>query len=180
MSRTDTARTSLASCRQRPASSRTPYPEPRIPILRQSGVTLIELVVSIVIIGIALAGVLLVFNRTVSTSADPMVQQQAISIGEAYIEEIIGKAYTDPDGSGTEASRDLYDDVSDYDGLIDNGAKDQTGTAINGLGSYTVEVSVSDPATTALNGAPAKLITVTVSHSGMQNIVLAAYRMDLS
>ncbi|HET7370718.1 MAG TPA: type II secretion system protein [Gammaproteobacteria bacterium] len=158
-------------------SSRIPTSEPQTPFF-QAGVTLIELVVSIVIIGIALAGVLLVFNRTVATSGDPMIQQQAISIAEAYIEEIVGKAYSDPDGSGTEASRGLYDDVSDYDGLSDSGAHDQTGQLIAPLQNYDVAIDVQ-AATLGPTNSPAMLVTVTVSHSGMRNIVLAAYRMDL-
>lgn len=142
---------------------------------RQSGVTLIELVVSIVIIGVALAGILLLLNRSIATSADPMIQQQAIAIGDAYLEEILGKAYADPDGGGTEASRGLYDDVDDYDGLSDSGAHDQTGTALAALGSYDVAVAVTAQ---TLDGAPAKVIQVTVTHAGVADIVLSAYRLD--
>ncbi|HET6655820.1 MAG TPA: prepilin-type N-terminal cleavage/methylation domain-containing protein [Gammaproteobacteria bacterium] len=175
MSGIDTRVIRMPRRRRRSPSYQVPGPGSRVPFPRQSGVTLIELVVSIVIIGIALAGVLLVLNRTIATSGDPMIQQQAVAIGEAYIEEIIGKAYDDPDGSGTEASRDLYDDILDYNGLFDAGAHDQTGTAIAGLGSYDVGVSV---VAASLNGSPARLITVTVSHSGIADIVLATYRLD--
>ncbi|HET7306358.1 MAG TPA: prepilin-type N-terminal cleavage/methylation domain-containing protein [Gammaproteobacteria bacterium] len=143
---------------------------------REAGVTLIELIVAIVIIGIALVGVLLVLNRVISASGDPMVQQQAIAIGEAYIEEISGKPYADPDGSDTGETRATFDDVADYNRLPDNVVRDQTGTAMTGLGSYAVKVSVAD---STLNGAPAKLITVTVSHGDMANVVLADYRLDL-
>ncbi|HET6725127.1 MAG TPA: prepilin-type N-terminal cleavage/methylation domain-containing protein [Gammaproteobacteria bacterium] len=140
---------------------------------KQSGVTLIELVVSIVVISIALVGVLLALNRSISTSADPMVQQQAVSIGEAYIEEIIGKSYAPlPNPAG----RQNYNDVDDYNGLNDIGARDQTNTAIAALNAYTVGVDVDDGAN--LNGAPAKLVTVTVSHAGMPDVALAAYRLD--
>jgi MSHA pilin protein MshD len=142
-------------------------------------VTLIELVISIVIISIGLVGVLLAFNRTISTSADPMIQQQAISIGQAYIEEIIGKAYSDPDGAETgETGRTDWDDVSDYNGLSDAGARSQIDptTSIAGLARYNVTVAI---ATATLGGAPAKLITVTVSHPDLERpIVLQSYRTD--
>lgn len=143
---------------------------------RESGVTLIELIVAIVIIGIALVGVLLVLNRVISASGDPMVQQQAVAIGEAYIEEISGKPYADPDGSDTGETRATFDDIDDYNRLPDNVVGDQTGAAIAGLGSYAVKVSVVD---STLNGAPARLITVTVSHRDMADVVLADYRLDL-
>lgn len=157
-------------------SARIPNPESRTPF-HQSGVTLIELIIAIVIIGIALVGVLLVLNRVIASSGDPMIQQQAVAIGEAYIEEISGKAYTDPDGTDVGETRATYDDLADYNRLPDDVVRDQTGTAVAGLAGYRVQVSVT-PST--LDGAPAKLITVTVSHSGMADVVLATYRLDLS
>ena len=46
------------------------------------------MVIAIVIIGIAVAGVLLVMNYTTAHSADPMIQTQAVAIAESYMEEI--------------------------------------------------------------------------------------------
>ncbi len=43
----------------------------------QSGVTLVELVVAMVVISIALGGVLLVLNYTTRHSADPVLRHQA-------------------------------------------------------------------------------------------------------
>lgn len=125
----------------------------------QTGVTLIELIVSMVIIAISLTGVLLVFTTTVRHSGDPMQLHQAVAIGEAYLEEILLREYLDPD-TGTvcpasEAGRSLYDNVCDYDGLNDNGARDQTGAAIPGLGSYRIQVNVDQAAT--LSGTSATL-----------------------
>jgi len=59
----------------------------------QSGVTLIELIISMVIISISLTGIFTVMNLTVSHSADPVIYHQAISIAEACIEEILLKPY---------------------------------------------------------------------------------------
>jgi len=66
---------------------------------RQSGLTLIELVVFIVIIGVALAGIVGVFNLNTQHSADPMVQKQALAIAESVLEEIELMPFTfcDPD-----------------------------------------------------------------------------------
>ena len=44
------------------------------------GVTLVELIVSIVVIGVALAGVMVVIVRNTSASADPMIWHQAVIV----------------------------------------------------------------------------------------------------
>ncbi len=61
--------------------------------LQQSGITLIELIISMVIISISLTGIFTVMNLTVSHSADPIIYHQAISIAEACIEEILLEPY---------------------------------------------------------------------------------------
>lgn len=66
---------------------------------RQHGLTLIELIVFIVIVGVALAGVLTVLNHTTRHSADPMIRKQALAIAEAILEEVMLQPFTwcDPD-----------------------------------------------------------------------------------
>ncbi len=142
----------------------------------QSGVTLVELILSMVVISIALTGVFTVMNLTVRHSADPIIQHQAVAIAESYLEEVLLKSYDDPDGVDGEVSRDLYDDVDDYDGLNDNGVKDLLGNSVAILSSYTVTVSVSAPVT--LTGSVlAKKITVNVSSLG-SSLNLVGYRAD--
>ncbi|MFA6986493.1 MAG: prepilin-type N-terminal cleavage/methylation domain-containing protein, partial [Arenimonas sp.] len=53
---------------------------------RQAGLSLIELVMFIVIVGVAVAGVLSVLTVTAQHSADPMIQKQAQAIAEAMLE----------------------------------------------------------------------------------------------
>jgi len=55
---------------------------------RQRGVNFIELIIFIVIVGVAVAGILLVMNNTTQRSADPQVRKQALQIAEALLEEI--------------------------------------------------------------------------------------------
>jgi len=62
-------------------------------IYTQSGVTLIELIISMVIISISLTGIFSVMNLTVSHSADPVIYHQAITFAEACIEKILLEPY---------------------------------------------------------------------------------------
>jgi len=63
---------------------------------RQRGVTLIELVASIVIFAVVAAGLIVLMQQTTAQSADPMVQQQASAIAQAYLEEIALQSFCDP------------------------------------------------------------------------------------
>ncbi len=135
----------------RPVASPTSPTRDRRPIVaragvREAGLSLIELVVAIVVISISLSGVLLVVDTTTRASADPMLERQAISIADAYLEEILQKAYLDPD-TGTlcpapEATRSLFDNLCDYDGLDETGARDQHGNAVAGLEAYRVRIAI--------------------------------------
>ena len=150
---------------------------------RQHGATLIELVVSIVIISVTLSSVMMLIVRTSASSADPLLRTQAIAIAESYMEEILTQPLTDPSGGDTGGPetgevRATFDDVTDYPGLSDTGgAADQTGSAIAGLEGYNVAVNVTS---TALNGAPARRIEVVVTYDGEAGFAfpLAAYRMN--
>jgi MSHA pilin protein MshD len=114
---------------------------------RQRGVTLIELVMFIVIVGIAVAGILVVYTNTVRHSADPLIRKQMLAVAEAMLEEakLMPFTYCDPDDAnaatagaavvgvgdcaatveamGPEAGETRYvaatpfDNVNDYDGF---------------------------------------------------------------
>ncbi|APW46190.1 type IV pilus modification PilV family protein [Rhodoferax antarcticus] len=155
---------------------------------RQTGFTLIELIIFIVVVSAGLAGILSVMNTTVKSSADPMVRKQAIAIAESLLEEILLKDYCDPDTvtAGTpptcgtytvEASRSLYDDVKDYAGYsTTSGIVDLVGDAIPGLALYNIAgVTVGD--STDLTGVAAKKITVSVSGPA-GTISLSGYRAN--
>ena len=63
------------------------------------GVTLIELVVFIVIVGVAMAGLFAAFNTITAASADPQVRKQVLAIAESLMEEVqlMPFTYCDPD-----------------------------------------------------------------------------------
>lgn len=66
---------------------------------RQAGVSLIELILFIVIVSIAVAGILLVMNKVTAHSADAAVHKQSLAIAESLLEEVELMPFTfcDPD-----------------------------------------------------------------------------------
>jgi len=62
-------------------------------------VSLVELIVTIVVIGVSVAGILLALTMTLRASADPLVAKQALAIAEAFLEEVqlMPSTYCDPD-----------------------------------------------------------------------------------
>ena len=176
----------------------------RVSALRhsQAGVSLIELIMFIVILGVGLAGILSVMNLTTSHSADPMIRKQVLSIAEALLEEVELQPFTycDPDDANattaastagcasppqgitptpateTRYGPEQFDNVGDYGGFAMAGIRDITNTALTGLGAYTASVAVTqDGAAFTLAASEVLRIDVTVS-SGAENITLTGYR----
>jgi MSHA pilin protein MshD len=147
---------------------------------KQSGVTLIELCISIVVIAIAAGAVLGVLSRSVGRSADAMIMSQAVSVAEAYLEEITSKPFVDPDGVDGETLRTDFDDVDDYNGLVDVGARDEFGVPIASLSRYTVAVTVvPSVALTGVPGADAERVDVRVTYAPSVTVTLSAYKTRL-
>ena len=78
---------------------------------KQSGVTLIELVVFMVIVSVALVGVLKVLDITNRGSVDPLVRKQALSIAESLLLEIEQQPFTlcDPDDANVSTATTAAD-----------------------------------------------------------------------
>lgn len=172
---------------------------------RERGLSLIELLVFIVVVGIAVSGVLSVYSLNVRSSADPMLRKQALAIAESLLEEVLAKPYTycDPDDANVETASSPagcaavaetamgpeagetryhnltpYDNVNDYDNFaMAGGIDDLSGTAVPGLGGYSASVQVQPAG--AFNGIPAGetlLVTVTVNAPGNEGVRLSGYR----
>ena len=136
------------------------------------GFSLIEAVVFILVLGIGLAGMLILYNQATRASVDPLVRKQALAIATSLLEEIElrGFTYCDPDDANVytasssalgpngcaasaesigpepgESTRAVFDNVNDYHGLqMLSGIRDITGAAVAGLDAYKVtSVSVS-------------------------------------
>ena len=152
---------------------------------RGRGFTLMEVIALIVVIGIALASVLAVYQNTVRRSADPQVYKQALAIAEAMLDEILLNAY---DHDGVVGTRANFNDVQDYNGFTTapGGMTDIQGAAIPGLADYNVSVAVTTGGAAALNDEAGALsavnesrrVTVTVTHAPSQfSISMDGYRL---
>jgi len=141
----------------------------------QGGFTLIEAIVAIVVVGVALAGLLLAVNASVRGSADPVLQRQLLAVAQQYMEEVQLQPWT-PAANGAPAgcARDTFNDLLDYHGYSGSVCA-VDGTAIAALAGTTVSISVADG---TLGGvAAARRITVTVARGG-QSITLTGWRTD--
>lgn len=170
-------------------------------IRRQSGVTLIELVLFIVIVSVAVVGILSVMNLTTQRSADPMIRKQAVAIAESLMEEIQLQSFTwcdpqtdpnaatvanaaactvpqglGPTGTQTRYLDPRFDNVGDYHGFTMNGVHDINNTAIGGLGAYNAVVAITQEAQGGIAAADSLRINVTVTPPNGDAITLTGYR----
>ena len=148
---------------------------------QQRGFTLIELIVYIVVVTFALAGILSVMNVEVKNSADPMVRKQAIVLAESILEEILQKEYADPDDEpNLNITRATISNVDDYNGKTEtmfNSTSGAGGWPV-ALDGYLVSIAVTPtPLGSANSSVQAKKITVTVNGRG-HVISLTGYRAD--
>jgi MSHA pilin protein MshD len=142
---------------------------------RQSGITLVELVISLVVIGIAAAAILGVYTTTIRASADPMIRAQAIAIAEMYMDEIMGRPFSGSTGDGSCGSRQDWDHIEAYDGLSCP-PQDVFGQPLPGLEAYTVEVSVSADGSLGLGGDERRIDVTVSDNAGTVNLALSAWR----
>ena len=170
---------------------------------RQRGVTLVEVVLFIVIVGVASVGIMEVMRLTTQHSADPQLRKQALAIAEGMLEEIqlarftfcdpldpaaetaaSPAACTIPEGPGQESGGvpRPFDNVNDYVAAYGTPvayATDAQGNAwAAGAGQqYIARVTITQE---ALNGLPATeslRIRVSVAYAPGEDIVLDGYRV---
>ena len=158
------------------------------PVLRpqspERGISLIELIMFIVIVSVALAGILLVMNVTTKGSADPLIRKQALAAAESLLEEIELQDFISASGvplTVTQADRASgYHIVRNYDTFSTIGIFPVSGVApIPGLENYNASVTVVGTAlgtgATAIVAGSAVLVTVTVTAPG-NSVEVSGYR----
>ena len=139
-------------------------------LARQQGLSIIEIVVTIVILGIALASVSGMIGVGLNQSSNTLVETRAVALGYSYLEEIVGRRFDErtpssgvppcfglagpgrctllasfgPDGG---ENRNRYDDVDDFHGLTEGSGEgtpleDAEGNTRTGYDNFRIEVSV--------------------------------------
>ena len=172
---------------------------------RQSGFSLIEVVVFIVVVGIGVAGMAVIYNQLTIASVDPVVRKQAVAIANSLMEEIQLRPFTlcDPDDPnvftaptpacgtpeavGTEGAESRYgpapfDNVSDYHGFQMLGSiQDTSNSTITELNGYEARVVIENAGGHFPGGVPAAAalriaVTVTWPATGLE-VRLQGYRL---
>jgi len=168
----------------------------------KKGFTLMETVISIIIVAVAIVGILSVIYNVTQKGINPVMELKACELGQAMLDEIILKRWDEdtPLGGGhintalanigTEAgetSRQDFDDVDDYDGYSDGTSseplKDEAGNTLTGFDGFSRSVSVVFEKPT---GAPAgideknyKKITVKVILPTGEEISFVTYKTNI-
>ena len=137
----------------------------------QRGMTLVELMVTISVIGLAGAALVSTLAYLAGTGNTSMVQAQAQSIANAYLAEIQAKSFTALPNAP--AVRDQFNDINDYNGLDTPVATDERG---NAAGNYRVRVSVVPGALNGLPAADVRRIDVTVDYGNGSQVLASGYR----
>lgn len=148
----------------------------------QSGITLIETIVFIVVISIALGTLLQVFNHNVVQSADPAMRIRALEQAQSLLDDILARKFDQntPTGGAPACGSNsglpcagiapdgTFNDVGDFDGF--------TQTVAAGY-SFVVSVTAAGSELGMADGH-ARRITVVVNTPDETPLTLSAYKVN--
>ena len=122
-------------------------------VRNSSGFTLVEMIITIVIISVGLSGVLMTFQMVVKSSADPLITKQLISIAEAQMEGVL---------------------LKEFAAIVNDSACPSCPSG------YTSSITVLAPSVAweGIDAANNKTITVNVSHTSGQAFQLISRRTN--
>lgn len=181
-----------------PFRTRQPVSSPSL--FRQAGVTLVELVISIIILSIAMIALMNAFSLSMGSSADPLWRNKTLKLAQLYLDEILAKNYDHatpvgglpfvaspscaslgPDGE----TRAEYNDVDDYHDPVAKAPSSLTGSLDSSYDDYLVTITVEcDDDTvvsamensTTVSNAQAKKISIEITPPGQPPLTFAVYR----
>jgi len=153
---------------------------------QHSGFTLVELIVTMMIMSFAVLGITYALSFAFSHQSDGLWQARSVALAQSYIEEIMARRYDEnsplggvpPCSLATVAcsavgndgeTRATFDDVDDYHGLDESPPRDADDAVRAGYTGYRVQVQVAYADAGQIAGlglddtTDAKVITVTVT-----------------
>ncbi|KPQ28016.1 MAG: MSHA pilin protein MshD [Marinobacter excellens HL-55] len=159
----------------------------------QQGATLVELVMTIVIISIAIAGVVGAFALIIGRSAEPLNQTRAVALSQLYMDEILSKSFAhgSPVGGGAVDADDAdcsnpgpdgetrrtFNDVDDYHNPTNAPPENSEQESLPGYNNFQVSISVACAGTeVGLSNHEAKRIDITVTDPSGNTYLFSAYR----
>ena len=165
-----------------------------VSVYRSYGFTFIEMLITIVVIGIALSALTSALSTSVVQGAAPIVEGKALYIAQAYVDEILPLKFDDQSPqqggevtlsaspceiSNESQTRSQFDDVDDYHGVTDSPpVLLLPGFNFDKYSNYAVSVEVTCAGLELGLAANhlMKRITVTVTTPENQDRVLSVYR----
>ena len=156
--------------------------------IKQRGVTLIEMVIVIVILGIAASSVLTSLGAMSRSSVDPMLKQQMLTIAKSYFDEM--NSYRFPAVMPCVAplpipDRAEFSELCDFNTISNETPWDLVAEAANSnLSGYMVQVTIEsgvtlgDGTNNLTNSNAVILMRVTVTGPDGQSLVLQRFRTD--
>jgi prepilin-type N-terminal cleavage/methylation domain-containing protein len=138
---------------------------------RQRGVTLVELISAIIVISVAGSALVGTLSYLSTTSSQALIQALAQSVADAYLSLISSRSFADPDGADGEPSSDQFDDVDDFNGLVES-----AGVAFgNPTGNLRVRVNLFAGGLGSLPAGDVWRIEVTVEYLNGE-VIATGYR----
>lgn len=112
---------------------------------RQRGLSLIELVMFVAIVGMSIAGILVVYNTAIRSSADPMVRKQAVAIAESLLNEVLMQPFTwcDPQDAANDPNNSPTSGASCTGGV--GNSQDKNGSTLGPQPATESRFSSTDP-----------------------------------
>lgn len=145
----------------------------------QRGLSLVEQIVFIVVVGVAVAGVIAALTVSTRGSADPVIRKQALAIAEALLEEVQLQPFTycDPDDPAAAAALNTAGctaggaEAIGAEGAAPYGPETRTGAAtpfdnVNDYNAFGM-TGMTDIAGNAIAGLGSYTATVAVSAQGI-------------
>ena len=158
-------------------------------MLRMRGMSLVEMVITIVIISVALVGSLRAFSVLTGRSADVLIQTRSADLAQLYFDEILSRRYDEATGTnGVPAytgacritndgeSRDNYDDVDDYYAVTNESPDTMDASLATDYSGYTVSINVVCDDSIGVNTGGAKRIEITIDDPIGATSVFSMYK----